>query len=75
MSKLSPEEEKLPWVWWERDEPEDDLLGFHTKEDLERFRKNLPGPYRRRISNNGRTISQLETWDDMMKGIKKELGE
>ena len=61
------------WVWWDRDEPEDGLLGFHTKEDRDRFSKKAPGPYRRRISPDGKTISQLETWQDMMAGVRDVL--
>ena len=54
------------WVWWDRDEPEDGLLGFHTKEDRDTFSEDRPGPFRRRVSPDGRAVSQLETWSDIV---------
>lgn len=41
------------WVWWERDEHEEDLLGFHTKEDRDRYGSGAPGPFRRRLCQRG----------------------
>lgn len=64
---------KPVWVWWDRNEPEDGLLGFHTKEDRDRFSNKEPGPYRRRISPEGKTISQIEEWKDMMAGVRDVL--
>ena len=60
------------WVWWDRDEPEDGLLGFHTKADRDRFARKAPGPYRRRISPTGKTISQTETWSDIVARLTQE---
>lgn len=54
----------IVWTWWDRDEPEDGLLGFHTKKDRDNFSKGKPGPFRRRISSDGKTILQMETWSD-----------
>lgn len=73
MRGIASREASLPWVWWDRDEPEDGLLGFHTQGDLDRFSSNAPGPYRRRLSADGRTISQLATWADRMAEVKAAL--
>lgn len=67
------DENLLPWVWWERDEPEDGLTGFHTKEDRDRFSKGGDGPFRRRISADGHTTSQTWQWDDMMSEVRRLL--
>lgn len=58
-----PGQEREPvWVWWDRDEPEDGLWGFHTFEDALRFSNEQPGPYRRRISDDGSTTPQMGGW-------------
>lgn len=69
------DEARLVWVWWDRDEPEDGLLGFHTKNDRDAFSQGGPGPYRRRISADGRTISQKELWADIVSQWLDENGE
>lgn len=61
------DDSKLVWVWWERDEPEDGLVGFHTVKDRDAFSAGKPGPYRRRVSPLGKTTSQLEGWSDLVK--------
>jgi hypothetical protein len=62
-----PGQEREPvWVWWDRDEPEDGLLGFHTSEDCRRFSNSQPGPYRRRVAEDGRTIPQVGGWSEMI---------
>lgn len=61
------------WVWWDREEPEDGLLGFHTEEDRDNFQTKQPGPYRRRVDPNGKTISQMDSWDDMMSRVRQAL--
>lgn len=53
------------WVWWMPDEPEDGLLGFHTKEDRNGFSRKAPGPFRRRIAKDGKTIRQHGDWRDI----------
>ncbi|ORE90953.1 hypothetical protein [Aurantimonas sp. 22II-16-19i] len=69
-----PSQEREPvWVWWDRDEPETGLVGFHTKEDRDRFQKKEPGPYRRRVSADGKTISQLADWQDWMQECRDIL--
>jgi len=68
-----PGQEREPvWVWWERDEPENGLLGFHTAEDCDRFSAGGEGPFRRRIAADGKTISQTETWSDFIDRLKSE---
>lgn len=62
------------WRWWERDEPEVGLLGFHTKRDRDDFSAGKPGRFRRRVSDDGRTISQTETWDVFVQGLCDEAG-
>lgn len=37
------------WVWWDRDEHDDDLAGFHTRRDRARYQRGAPGPFRRRF--------------------------
>lgn len=61
------------WVWWERDEPEDGLLGFHTVKDCNRFSQGKPGPYRRRVAKDGKTISQLTTWADIVNDARAAI--
>lgn len=61
------------WVWWDRDEPEDGLLGFHTQEDRDNFHTKKPGPYRRRVAPNGKTISQMDDWNDQMSEVRRIL--
>lgn len=64
------------WCWWDRDEPEDGLLGFHTKSDRDRFSSGKPGPFRRRIAKDGHTISQTRNyWDDLIAEAREKLGE
>lgn len=58
-------ESEYLWRWWSRGEPESGLLGFHTRADRDAFSDGKPGPFRRRVSEDGRTISQTEMWDDM----------
>lgn len=60
------------WTWWDRDEPEDGLVGFHTFEDCRRFSDGKPGPYRRRISPTGKTISQTEDWRGLVDRLTRE---
>lgn len=60
------------WTWWDRDEPEDGLVGFHTREDRDRFAADRPGPFRRRISPIGKTISQLEDWHGFVDRITRK---
>ena len=72
---ITSHEEKLPWVWWDRDEPEDGLTGFHTREDRDRFSRNEPGPFRRRISSDGHTTSQMWGWGDLMADVRASLQE
>lgn len=68
-------ERSLPWVWWDRDEPETDLLGFHTAEDRDAFARGDVGPFRRRVARPGQTgISQTEDWDGMMDRLCAEAG-
>lgn len=66
--ELSEHEKRLPWVWWMRDEPEDDLLGFHTAADRDAFSAGEPGPFRRRVCAPGQgAISQTETWAERVR--------
>jgi hypothetical protein len=47
------------WRWWSRDEPEDGLQGFVTKEARDRFSAGEPGPFRRVVAREGeRTMRQ-----------------
>lgn len=62
------------WRWWSRDEPEDGLLGFETVEDRDAFSRGDEGPFRRVISDDGRTIRQGETWREMMDRMSKAAG-
>lgn len=64
---------KYVWVWWDRDEPEDGLMGFHTKEDRDRFSRKEPGPYRRRVSKDAKTINQMNDWQEMMSEFREIL--
>lgn len=58
---------KLVWCWWDRDEPENGLLGFHTKADRDAFSAGKTGPFRRRLSADGRAIPQMnDLWADMV---------
>jgi hypothetical protein len=50
------------------DEPEDGLLGFHTRQDRDSFSRNAPGPFRRRIAQDGKTIRQNGDWRDFYVG-------
>jgi hypothetical protein len=59
-------EREYLWRWWRRDEPETGLLGFHYRQDRDDFSAGKPGPFRRRVSEDGRTISQTEGWDGML---------
>lgn len=68
-------EQPIVWVWWDRDEPEDGLVGFHTAKDRDAFSKGKPGPYRRRVSPYGKTISQTEDWAGMIKRLTQEPGQ
>lgn len=77
MAKWTPEypgQIEPVWTWWDRDEPEDGLLGFHTGEDRDRFKAGKLGPYRRRISPVGRTIPQTEDWRGFVDRLAKEAG-
>lgn len=65
---MSKDDDKYVWGWWSRDEPEDGFAGFHTKEDLEAFKRGGPGPFRRRLADDGRTVSQLASWADIVMG-------
>jgi hypothetical protein len=65
----------LVWDWWDRDEPEEGFLGFHTKKDRDDFSAGKAGPFRRRLSADGRTISQLATWADWIKEAEDKLKE
>ena len=38
------------WVWWDREEWDGDLAGFHTREDRDRYQRGERGPFRRRFS-------------------------
>lgn len=69
-----PGQEREPsWVWWDRDESEHDLTGFHTREDRDRFQDGGPGPFRRRLVQPGRrAISQMEGWSDIVARLAKE---
>jgi hypothetical protein len=45
-----PEQTREPaWVWWDRDEYDDDLAGFHTRTDRALYQSGAPGPFRRRF--------------------------
>jgi hypothetical protein len=70
---MTIQQDKLPWVWWDRDEPEDGLTGFHTAEDRDRFSRGDPGPFRRRISEDGHTVSQMWEWADFMADVRASL--
>ena len=49
-----PEQTREPsWIWWERGEYEGDLLGFHTKQDRDRYSRGGSGPFRRRLCARG----------------------
>lgn len=68
-------DDTLPWVWWSPDEPEGDLLGFHTREDRDAFSRGEAGPFRRRVARPGQPgISQTETWGGMMDRLCDEAG-
>lgn len=54
------------WTWWDREDSEEGLCGFHTQDDLRRFMDKEPGPYRRRLSPIGVTISQMDEWSDVI---------
>ncbi len=61
---------KLVWQWWSRGDNEDGLTGFHTKEDCEAFERGEDGPFRRRVSEDGRTTSQMWDWNDLMQSVR-----
>ena len=65
--------EKIVWCWWDRGDSEDGLVGFHTAKDRDRFVEGKPGPFRRRVSPFGKTISQTETWREMLDNMCAEL--
>ncbi len=65
--------EKYVWVWWSPGETEDGLTGFHTEQERDRFNPKEPGPYQRRVSKDGRTVSQMEDWQTRMENIRDEL--
>ena len=37
-------EAKLVWCFWFPGEPEDGMLGFHTKKDRDDYQNGAPGP-------------------------------
>ena len=61
------------WCWWDRDEPEDGLVGFHTVEERDRFSVGGDGAFMRRISKYGKTVSQLEDWHGMIERWRNQL--
>jgi len=60
------------WRWWRRDEPEMGLLGFLTEEDRDAFSRGDAGPFRRVVSDDGRTISQHEGWRGLLDRLTDE---
>lgn len=64
---------KPVWVWWSPGEPEDGLLGFTTEAERDRFNPKDSGPYQRLVSPVGRTISQMESWEDRMASYRDVL--
>lgn len=68
-----PGQKEPVWCWWDRDDNEDGLLGFHTKKDRDRFSKGGAGPFRRRISEHGKTIPQSETWPEMIDRLERGI--
>lgn len=63
---------ELVWVRWDRDEPEDGLLGFYNQIDRDEFSAGRRGPFRRVVSPDGRTISQMDDWKGMLKRWTEE---
>lgn len=70
---MSENSKKHVWVWWDRDEPEDGLLGFLTEQDRDNFTTKKPGPYRRIVDPGGKKISQMDDWACMMSEIRQIL--
>lgn len=67
--------QKMPqWRLWQRTDPEVCLLGFLTKEDRDAFSAGDPGPFRRIISENGKTILQNEDFKGMVRRLAYDAG-
>lgn len=62
------------WRWWNRTDPELGLLGFLTKADRDFFSKGKPGPYRRIVAPDGRTILQNEDFRGMVRSLAHDAG-
>jgi len=60
---------------WHRTDPELGLLGFLTKADRDAFSKSdHPGPFRRIVSEDGRTILQNEDFQGMVRRLAYDAG-
>ena len=64
----------LQWRWWNRTDPELGLLGFLTREDRDAFSANAPGPFRRIVATDGRTILQNEDFGGMVRRLAHDAG-
>ena len=67
-------EKECLWRWWSKGYPETGLLGFHTREDRDGYEAGKQGPFRRRVSDDGRTIRQVETYDAMVQAMCEGAG-
>jgi hypothetical protein len=57
----------IVWCWWDRDEPEDGMVGFVTAQDRNKFSAGGRGPFRRILTSDGHTISQMSRFRDMLR--------
>lgn len=70
----NPQAAKPVWRWWGRQDPELGLLGFFTKADRDDFSDGRPGPFRRVVADDGRTIIQNEDFRGMVRRLAHDAG-
>ena len=54
------------WCWWDRDETEDGMTGFVTPQDRNKFSAGGPGPFRRILTSDSHTVSQMSRFRGML---------
>jgi hypothetical protein len=69
-----PGQRKPQWRWWKATDPELGLLGFLTRQDRDNFSKGKPGPFRRIVAADGRTILQGEDFRSMVRRLAHDAG-
>ena len=54
------------WCWWDRGETEDGMTGFVTPQDHNKFSAGGLGPFRRILTPDGHTVSQMSRFRGML---------